>query len=435
MVCATFMKPPLTDSGHRLEDLPFPLNRSFLLDGFGLGPYQKVRVSPEEERYMLKLLEDCLEKERTETTPPSPISIWDAENAAQMLSAYYRKTKRSSEVVRVIEAFGEVVRLRSDLAEPMVGQAWMEGYSRLCEEYGLKTLAAAAISSVQTLGPKVIDSLKRATVTIDVPPEQMEAFLDQFVRGDLDEALGRFAVNVVPNYDFIVQNSQDMAKENVLTSMTPITLLDSSGFPVVQIPSFQDKPEVHYPLSLTQWIHGEGFFRYHVLRVIREKYKPTGQDITDWLMQSPAFKPERRPLIEHGVNAYLDEDHVTAIHVLLPQIEEAARVVAGLMGDPIFDWKTDRDGVRHLDAKSLNQVLDAPGLKALIGKNHLMFMRVALVVHQGLNLRNRVAHGLVLPQEFNQGMSEIVIECLLTLGLLRATVKTGATEQSSHEND
>lgn len=405
----------------RLEDLPHPLTRSFLLDGFGLGPFQKVVLSPEERAYMLHLLEDRLEHERRTTTPGLPLSIWDAENAAQMLAAYYRKTKEVEAVKRVIETFGEIVRSRAELAEPMVGQAWLEGYARLCEEHGQKALATAAILSVQSMGPKVIDSLKRASVTMDVPPEEMEAFLGQFIRGDLDEALGRFVVNVIPNYDFIKKNADELARENVFTSMTPITLLDAVGLPVVQMPSFEENPEVHYPLSLAQWIQGEGFFRFHVLRVIREKFNPTEKDIADWLMQSPAFKPERRPLLEHGIKAYLDEDHVTALHVLLPQIEEAARRAAGLKGDSIYEWKPNRDGVRHLDARSLNQVLDSPGLSGLIGTSHIMFLRVALVMHQGLNLRNRVAHGLMLPQEFNRGISELALECLLILGLLRAT--------------
>lgn len=402
----------------RLEAVPSTLRRSFLLDGFGLGAFTKVPLSDEERAYMLWLLEDRLEKELKGQDSKIPTGIGDAENAAQLLSTFYRKKQCPAEVKRVLEAFGEVVHRRTDKAEPMAGQAWLEGFARLCDEYGQKELAIRAIQALQALGPKVLGSLKRFSHEMEVPKEQMEGFVAQFLQGDLAEALGRLAVNMVPKWDQVVQQTQELAQKAVFSSLMPKTFLDGMGLPTVQMPSYDENPEVHFPLAFSQRIQMEGFFRFHVIEKIKSKFAPTANDLTDWLMRSPAFQPEHRPLLEHGLLAYLNEDHIAALHILLPQIEEAARKASGFLGDSIFVLNSE-DGVSHLDARSLNAVLNSPRLESVFGQNHIMFLRVALVMHQGLNLRNRLAHGLLLPEEYNRVASDVALQCLLILGLLR----------------
>lgn len=403
----------------RLESIPFPLRRSFLLDGFGLGPFAMVPLSDEERAYMLRLLEESLEREHSIQTSDSPISIWEAQNAAQLLSAYYRKIDQPTEITRVLIAFGEIVHRRAEQTEPMVGQAWLEGFARLCDEYRHKELATKAIQVLQALGPKVLDGMTRHSHEAQIPKEEMDRFIAQFIQGDLAQALGRVAVNMVPNWDHVVRSTQELSEQAVLTSLIPRTLLDGSGRPIMHMPPFRENPEAHFPMAYGHWIQLEAFFRFHIIEAIRSKYSPTSEDIVEWLLHSPAFRPERRTLLEFGLRAYLAEDHITAIHLFIPQIEEAARTASGLLGDSIFEWKTGADGIRRLDARLLSKVLDNPRLSALLGQNRIMFMRVALVINQGLNLRNRLAHGLLMPEEFNRSLSDVAFQCLLILGTLR----------------
>ena len=404
----------------RLEPVPFPLNRSFLLAGFGLGQFTKVRLADEEHAYMLWLLEDRLEHERNSQEVESPTSIWDAENAAQLLSAYYRKTQQPSGVRRVLEAFGVVAHRRADLADPLAGQAWLESFARLCEEHGQKDMAIRATQAIRALGPNALGSLKRFGHEMEIPEEQLKEFLGQFVQGDLAEALGRLAVNMVPKWDHVVQNTKDIASQTVISSLVRRTLLDIAGHPIVHLPSYHEKPEAHFPMAFAQWIQMEGFFRFRVIEAIKASFSPTPEEIAEWLLLSPAYPEERRSLLVQGLASYFADDHIACIHILVPQIEEAARTASGLLGDSIFEWQQDRDGVKHQDARSLNAVLSSQRLEALLGQNHIMFLRVTLVLHQGLNLRNRLAHGLLLPEEFGRAVSDIVFQCLLIFGLLHS---------------
>lgn len=422
----TRVKDAMFALARKLEPIPFPLRRSFLLDGFGLGDFAKVPLAEEEKAYMVWLLEDVLERERIAQDPPKPTSIWDAENAAQLLSTYFREMGRPEEVRRVLESFGEVVHRRAEHAEPMVGQAWLEGFARHCEGHGQRDLAIAATQALQALGPEVIKSLKRFSQTIEVPAEEMERFVGQFVQGDLGEALGRLAVNMIPKLDYVVRQAHDLARQNPFTSLVPRALLDGMGRPMVHMPSFDTSPEVHYPMAFGEWIQFEAGFRRRVIDAIREAYSPTATHIADWLLQSPAYAPQRRELLERGLKAYLDGDYIVAIHLLVPQVEEAIRTVGGLLGDLTYVWKPGEGGMRYIEARSLHSLLEATRLAELLGPNHAMFVRVSLVMNQGLNLRNRLAHGLLLPEEFTPTAADVVFQCLLIPGLVKVNTHTAS---------
>ena len=421
------IKACLFDLARRLEADSAPLYRSFLMDAFGLGRFPKVALSDAEREYMVRLLEECLEQERRILEPPQPMGILNAENAAQMLVTYYRKLGHPSDVNRVLEALGEVIHRRADLAEPMAGQSWLESFSRLCLDHGRKDLATGAIQAVQALGPAVKGNLKRIGGSVDIPVEEVERFVAQFTQGDLASGLELLAILMVPDWDNVVTTTQAHAQQFIFKFLLPRTLLDGMGRPAVEVPSYRDRPEAFMPMAFSEHMQFGAFFRSRVIEAIKGIFHPTPEEIADWLLRSPAYRPERRHLLVHGLRAYLAYDHITAIHILVPQIEEAARVAAGLMGESIFKWENEPDGVRRLDARSLNQILNSPRILEVFGQNHTAFLKVALVMHQGMNMRNRVAHGLLLPEEYSQTAADIMLHCLLILGLLKEKPKDGET--------
>ncbi len=413
-------KQALFDLARALESQPFPLYRSFLLDCFGLGPFSKVELLPPELGYMTWLLEDQLERERANATPLEAPGIWYAENASQLLLAYYHQTGRDADVSRVLEAFAQVVHSRALVGAPMAGQAWLGTLSRLCLEFGRRDLSTLALASLNALGPKAVKSLKRISVTSEISDEEVRALTSPFTSGDLAQGLRRLAGLMAPKAEQVLKDTQKCASEFPLRFLTDTILMDGSGRPAVVVPAFHSNQAAYLPHAISERIQYDGFVRSLAIRAIRDRFDPTAEEIADYIQNSPAFQPERRELLLHGLRAYLLGDWVTAIHVLVPQIEEAARTFAGCMGESIFKWELEPDGVRRLDARSLNQVLDNPGFGGVLGPDHAAFLRVTLVRCQGLNLRNRIAHGLMLPSEFTESMADIVFQCLLTLGNIRA---------------
>jgi len=52
------------------------------------------------------------------------------------------------------------------------------------------------------------------------------------------------------------------------------------------------------------------------------------ESIVSYLFLSPIFEEERRNFLIKGIKAYLDDDFLVALHILIPQIEASIRNLA-----------------------------------------------------------------------------------------------------------
>ena len=66
------------------------------------------------------------------------------------------------------------------------------------------------------------------------------------------------------------------------------------------------------------------------------------------------------------------------------------------------------------EEKSLNQLLEEEKLKEMIGENDLFFLKFVLI-DQGFNLRNKIAHSLMHPSEYNKTNANLLILALFRL--------------------
>ena len=123
-----------------------------------------------------------------------------------------------------------------------------------------------------------------------------------------------------------------------------------------------------------------------------------------------------RPLIEEGIAAYLAGDHAKAIHVILPQIEQALRELLSLMGVPTL--KAGRNGT--VQVKNLNDILREPAIKHALGDDVRLYLQTFLADERGQNIRNIVCHGLAAPALFNYRLADQALHALLTVSLVRA---------------
>ena len=106
---------------------------------------------------------------------------------------------------------------------------------------------------------------------------------------------------------------------------------------------------------------------------------------------------------------------MTAVHLLIPQIENALRVLLEKAGGSVL--KPARGGGFNL--KVLDDLLRDPLLIQVFGEDIVFYFHALLVDPRGWNLRNCVCHGLCDASEFGPSMSDRIIHVLLCLALVR----------------
>ena len=166
---------------------------------------------------------------------------------------------------------------------------------------------------------------------------------------------------------------------------------------------------------MSQDIGFSAIFLRKVLEKVKSKLDPTAKQICTELYKSPVFSEDKRQIINEGIKAYLAEDYMVAIHLLIPQIEDALRNIVEKMGRPIY--KRNRFGAVYL--KTLDEILRDEQILIAMGEDATLYFRVLLTDPRGWNIRNSVCHGICSSETFNFQVADRIFHVLLILAQLR----------------
>ena len=91
-------------------------------------------------------------------------------------------------------------------------------------------------------------------------------------------------------------------------------------------------------------------------------------------------------LIEHGIKKHYEQDYMSSIHILVPQVEYTLRKMLEQQG--VFTTTTSKQNTRY---RTLHTLLEKGS--QVMGEDLTEFLRLKLTDETGINLRNRVCHG------------------------------------------
>ena len=101
--------------------------------------------------------------------------------------------------------------------------------------------------------------------------------------------------------------------------------------------------------------------------------------------------PGRERIFSQGLYAGFGQDFLTAVHLLVPQIENSLRHL--MKTRDIITTKLDHSGIqRQID---LNELVVDPRLSGIVSEDILFQLRCVLTDNRGPNLRNQLAHGML----------------------------------------
>jgi hypothetical protein len=114
-------------------------------------------------------------------------------------------------------------------------------------------------------------------------------------------------------------------------------------------------------------------------------------EFVDLAMQSPIVPKDRGKLFGKALFAGYDRDFVTALHILIPQIEHMVRI--HLKHSGALTTNIDKNGIEN--ENGMTTLMDHPNAEKVFGKNMTFELRALFCDPSGPNLRNEFAHGLL----------------------------------------
>jgi len=115
--------------------------------------------------------------------------------------------------------------------------------------------------------------------------------------------------------------------------------------------------------------------------------------------------------LEKGINHYFADDHVSALHLLVPRIEHMLKSTFEQTGAPSVTVPNER----QIREQTFGDFLRREDVRNILGESIWYYLNFALVDESGLNLRNDIAHGWIELESCNRLTVQISLYCILLL--------------------
>lgn len=386
---------------------------------------KKVELSDEQKIKIIDDLENRLSRV-SNLAEENSIDQWAAKAAAIRLAKHYRSLGNSSEMQRVLKMYGQALEIKAQPAVAMLASSWMQQLYRVYREFHLHDEAAQVLIKLRKLGPKVNQGLKTISTDYEISKKEMNQYVEAMLEGNLDKALQRIAVHYIPKHDETVIQVKELAKEAPISFLCTRQLLDNKGRPTATIGPLDNDLDGHVINQTSQNMQFTAvFFREVVIELI-ERHQLTPDLLIEYLYKAPLFDEDNSELISRGLKAYFDGETTVAIHLLIPQIENGIRNLLELTGGSVLNQ--GRNGGFQL--KVLGELLRDSKIIGFLGDDNTKYLRILFTDPRGINLRNKVCHGICSADELGFTYADRVIHILLILALVRSDNQTISNEQS-----
>ncbi len=375
---------------------------------------KKVVLTGDQKHKIITDLETRLERisNPSDNSNPNP---WAVEAAALRLANYYRKQNLHEKKQYVLLKLGEGFERISKDAAPLQASMWIQHVYTVFLEYGFKDEANRIAVKLREIGPKVAGEMKEISHEVKISSDKIDKYISSLTEGNLEDVLDRIGVHYVPKKKEIEDQLKDLSKRAPISFLFSRQIQDHQGRPIATIGPLENDQMGHVVHQMSQNMSISSVFLRMVMESTITKFALSAAQLVSYIFQAPVFAPSKQKIIESGIQSYLEGNYLVAIHLLIPQIEDAIRNIVELTGGSVL--KPSRGG--GLQLKTLDELLRDDRISGIFGEDAALYFRVLLTDERGWNLRNGVCHGIVPFDIFGPSAADRVIHELLCLAQVR----------------
>lgn len=339
------------------------------------------------------------------------LNPFDVKEVAMLLAKYYKQVNNKADKERVVRCIETAFRQIIPYGVPMQQMAWLQEIQQCYFTYGMTNEAQSLYPEIQAKGAEVKNSLQTHIYQYTVPTEIVDAITAEITCGTTDEIYSHF----VEKFTLKKSAAAEFVRKqtvNPLAGMMGTQLLSESGMPLSKIgtPEY-DKEGNEYAFG-ANLIEHEAFVVRHVVDILVNKQIFTKDLIVDHIMASNLINVDRKFIIEKGVDFYLNNEPITACHLLIPQIEHAICNLALRLGAQAL--RSNNNGGYMVQL--MDKLFDVPEIQNALGEDATFYLRTLLTEQRGMNLRNMLCHGLITPMYYDITKADRIIHALLLVG-------------------
>lgn len=345
-------------------------------------------------------------------TDPQRFDPHQALEAADRIARLARKSGKPELGVAALKKAGAAFEAFANQTNAMTAIAWLEDLSVRYRKEDLGADSSRVDAAITARAEEAKASMKTASAPITIPMDELEKWLDSLTEGSAKLALGRIAMHLVSKVDFLRGIVESNAANAPLYSRISITIMDDDGFTTATIGSVKDDMPGRILSAAATVIGAQAPMLHQALARAKSSWNLDAEAILAFLAQSPLFPPRAHGLLRSGLDAWLAGDFIKTVHVLVPQVEAALREMLKAHGESPMRHNPREGGFETL---GMGTVLMADAFKTKVSADFRLHLRALYTSPKGINLRNKLAHGLAGSDAFGLGMANWVVHSLLAI--------------------
>lgn len=352
-----------------------------------------------------------------DTSNPKNFNPHALQNAAKKLIRHYTRLQQHSDIQRLNGVIARAFEHFASLGDAILASSVLQTSVNAYKAAGMPEDS----ERVRMLMQEKIRQAAYQRVPIgaetEIPRADIEAFLASIVVEDLGCTFFRIAMEFLPRKDHIEKQIKETAENAPLMSLVSIDLI-AGDHVAARVGSVKDDPLGRLIYQTKTDLEFSRPFLNLTLRRTIKLHKAEPEHFVGWANRLALF--DDMSLLLEGVEAWYDGDLTKALHVLVPQIELGLRGIMAQSGKAIT--KAHSTVADTSVAIGMGDILYSESLKKILGIDLTFYFLAIYADPRGMNLRNRLAHGLIKPDQIGEHLAQLLIHTLLVFGIWKELV-------------
>lgn len=354
-------------------------------------------------------------------------SIWSLENATIALAKYYTYKKNVLLVAKVLMEYEDCIRHFREYIESSFGK---HHYLRNLEETYLR------FSSVKDIGERLrqiqgelrnfrLDpndpNIKSVEVTQNIPQEKIDEFINNiFASEDFKEIVLRVIVNFFVRKEKESKKFDELNQKYIFARIVSNEIFDDEHRFIATLPPLDEAPELHFVKHCADNIQLNSLFLSLVFEKLKTDYK--SEELASLIKSSGLINDLDFVIIDEITSQFWNNNYLSFIHIAVPFIESSLRRLLLVSGMVV----SIENKIGGYDYKSINALLEHEQALLIfrqifkhVGEDLLYTIRIIFTEKIGLNIRNRIAHGVYQSDFTNEKHSNHILLIIFILTLIK----------------
>lgn len=336
-----------------------------------------------------------------------------------LIAKYYRSKSKNEKIKELLIKYQEKLKNYIKIVRPIVAVTELKDFYKKCIENNMHDIANQTLISMQSYNNYVIQDMSILESSVTISQEKMDLMLRENISGNFHQAIQRLILKyVISKKSVLIQRDNMLDQYPLMRIFSNRTIIDNNGRITAKF-SLNDDESIAFEEMKKIIISNTSLFNYFFREII-SKNKKNCEDIIDYIYESPVFEEKSRETIHKGVDAFLNNDHIISVHLLIPQVEKAFRKAIEIHDGNILRSNRD-DGMNF---QTLDGLINHETINKIYHNDEdlIFYFRAVLSEPKGLNIRNNICHGILDSEDIDFSYSLLTIHIIFLLAQIKYEV-------------